>query len=144
MQAPTPHTIHLTIGLVQFVWDEILLGEGSWTSCQGDHECLVDPANSEMSFSGFISQLQHGLGRTGKATVTDWISPTEKGYWLISHVHSHKAGTPQEIVNCSEGSLSEMTLLSEALLSLALLVPRAIKGTVDYITSDEKADTSYL
>lgn len=67
LQAPLVHTVHTSVGLARFTWDEYSYGEGSRTTCQNDYEELIDVANSELSKD---SLLRSGKGLINLAIET--------------------------------------------------------------------------
>lgn len=98
VQALGEHTIHCSIGLERFTWDPYLYDEGTWATCQNYHKWRADVPNSPLSFDKFLSALLQGLNKLSKrAIVRDWIIPSGKGQWTISHSNPLKPAT-QEVV----------------------------------------------
>lgn len=103
--APPDHTLHFSVGLARFVWDEYSYQEGNWTTCLNNKEWLVRLANTEISFANFLLQIRSGLEHLTKRTnVKTWLIPSQEGEWRISHINPSKRGA-QEILEWSEPCL---------------------------------------
>lgn len=109
IQAPTAHTIHLSVGVAHWNWEEYSSGDGNWSTCQNDKEWSIDLPNRESSSAGFLSDVQATLERLSRRSdVKEWILPKGEGEWILSHANPRK-GAPQEIADWQDDRLlSEM------------------------------------
>jgi len=99
IQAPTTHTIHLSVGIAHWGWDEHSGADGDWSTCQNDKEWSIDLPNRESSSAGFLSDILAALERLNqRSDVKEWALPKEEGEWILSHSNPRK-GAPQEIAD---------------------------------------------
>jgi hypothetical protein len=103
IQAPSTSTIHFSVGLARWKWDDS--AAGSWSTCQNDKEWSIDLPNVEMSSLAFLSEIRAVLVRLSQRTdVKGWILPEGEGDWTLSHSNPRK-GAAQEIADWEESPL---------------------------------------